>query len=329
MNKDETEFYIMCLLSENELNTTESDGLLKFLQEKRKENPLEFVITMEILREYNEVIATRLNESLVLAKQLSGILTQGLNGNPRQCKRFLNTLDMRQKMAKYKNVTLKSNVLAKIMEVEYFQTSLFRKMVNLLGDNLLNKELEGFETDQEDKIVALEPWKNELWVKRWMKAKPFLSGEKLENYFYFMRASAKDNVFTSIEKMSEEAKKIFEALLKHSDAAFNQAKKIIDKMSMFDQNQILDGLYEDVVIEEKYDKDKIKFFLLWGGLNEQLQENTIKYCADLSAKKISLSHIPYFEGFYAQCKNQGEMKVILERWKSENTMLKMAIEDFL
>lgn len=41
-------------------------------------------------------------------------------------KRFLNTLDMRQKMASYKNVTLKSNVLAKIMEVEYFQTSLFR-----------------------------------------------------------------------------------------------------------------------------------------------------------------------------------------------------------
>ena len=146
-------------------------------------------------------------------------------------------------MAKYKNVTLKSNVLAKIMEVEYFQTSLFRKMVNLLGDNLLNKELEGFETDQEDKISALEPWKNELWVKRWMKAKPLLSEEKLENYFYFMRTSIKNNVFTSIEKMSEEAKKIFEALLKHSDAAFNQAKKIIDKMSVFDQNQILDSFY--------------------------------------------------------------------------------------
>lgn len=329
MNKDETEFYIMCLLSENELNATELDSLLEYLQEKRKKNPLEFVITMQILREYNESIATRLNESLVLSKQLSGILTKGLNGNPRQCKRFLNTLDMRQKMAKYKNVTLKSNVLAKIMEVEYFQTSLFRKMINLLSDNLLNKELEGFETDQEDKIVVLEPWKNELWVKRWMKAKPLLSVEKLENYFYFMRASAKDNAFTSIEKMSEDAKKIFEALLKHSDTAFNQAKKIIDKMSVFDQNQILDGLYEDVVGDEKYDKDKIKFFLLWGGLNEQLQENTIKYCADLSAKKLSLSHIPYFEGFYAQCKNQAEIKVILERWKNDNTTLKTLIEDFV
>ena len=329
MNKDETEFYIMCLLSENELNATEFDGLLKFLQAKRKQNPLEFSITMKILREYNEKIATRLNDSLVLSKQLSGILTQGLNGNPRQCKRFLNTLDMRQKMANYKNVTLKSNVLAKIMEVEYFQTPLFRKMVNLLGDNMLKAELEGFETDQEDKISALDPWKNELWVKKWMKAKPLLSEEKLENYFYFMRASAKDNMFTSIEKMSEDAKKIFERLSKHSDLAFNQAKMDVDKMSVFDKNQFLDGLYQDVIGDERYKKDKIRFFLLWGGLNAQLQENTIKYCADLSAQKISVSHIPHFEGFYVQCKNQGAMKTILERWKSENTTLKTAIEVFL
>ena len=40
MNKDETEFYIMCLLSENELSETEFDGLLKFLQAKRKQNVL-------------------------------------------------------------------------------------------------------------------------------------------------------------------------------------------------------------------------------------------------------------------------------------------------
>jgi hypothetical protein len=284
---------------------------------------------MDNLREYNEKIATRLNDSLVLSKQLSGILTQGLNGNPRQCKRFLNTLDMRQKMAKYKNVTLKSNVLAKIMEVEYFQTPLFRKMVTLLGDNMLKTELERFETDQEDKISALDPWKNELWVKKWMKAKPMLSGEKLENYFYFMRASAKDNIFTSVEKMSEEAKKVFEGLLKHSDLIFNQAKKDVDKMSVFDQHQILDGLYQDMVSDNSYEKEKVRFFLQWGVLNEQLQENTIKYCADLSPQKISVSHIPYFEGFYVQCKNQGAMKNILERWKSDNKILKTAIDEIL
>lgn len=329
MNKDETEFYIMCLLAEEKLSKTEFEGLLKFLQTKRWENPLGFVLSMEVLRTHSDSIATRLNESLILSKQLSEILTQGLNGNPRQCKRFLNTLDMRKKMAKYKNVTLKSDVLAKIMEVEYFQTSLFRKMIRLLGENKLGTELEGFETDQEEKINALEPWKNELWVKRWMKAKPFLAKEKLEDYFYFMRATVRDNMFTSIEKMSEEAKKIFEALLKHSYVVFKQAEEHIDKMTIFDQNQILDGLYQDVVSDEKYDKNKMRFFLLWGGLNEQLQENTIKYCENLSSKSISISHVPYFEAFYVECKKNEEMHKILERWKNENSMLKKAIDEFL
>ena len=319
----------MCLLAEEKLSKTEFEGLLKFLQTKRWENPLGFVLSMEVLRTHSDSIATRLNESLILSKQLSEILTQGLNGNPRQCKRFLNTLDMRKKMAKYKNVTLKSDVLAKIMEVEYFQTSLFRKMIRLLGENKLGTELEGFETDQEEKINALEPWKNELWVKRWMKAKPFLAKEKLEDYFYFMRASVRDNMFTSIEKMSEEAKKIFEALLKHSYVVFKQAEEHIDKMTIFDQNQILDGLYQDVVSDEKYDKNKMRFFLLWGGLNEQLQENTIKYCENLSSKSISISHVPYFEAFYVECKKNEEMHKILERWKNENSMLKKAIDEFL
>ena len=78
-----------------------------------------------------------------------------------------------------------------------------------------------------------------------------------------------------------------------------------------------------------YEKEKVRFFLLWGALNEQLQENTIKYCTDLSAQKIFVSQIPYFEGFYVQCENKGAMKTILERWKNENTTLKTAIEDFL
>ena len=111
MHKDETEFYIMCLLAEEKLSKTEFEGLLKFLQTKRWENPLGFVLSMEVLRTHSDSIATRLNESLILSKQLSEILTQGLNGNPRQCKRFLNTLDMRKRMAKDKNVTLKSCLL--------------------------------------------------------------------------------------------------------------------------------------------------------------------------------------------------------------------------
>ena len=137
------------------------------------------------------------------------------------------------------------------------------------------------------------------------------------------------NTLGEMKGFNEEAKKIFEGLSKHSDLVFNQAKMVVDKMSAFDQNQILDGLYQDMVSDDRYVKEKVSFFLQWGALNEQLQENTIKYCTDLLAQKIQISQIPYFEGFYTQCKNKAAMKTILERWKDENTTLKTVIEGIL
>lgn len=44
--------------------------------------------------------------------------------------------------------------------------------------------------------------------------------------------------------------------MKHSDVAFKQAEEHIDKMTIFDQNQILDGLYQDVVSDENMIKIK-------------------------------------------------------------------------
>lgn len=42
MNKDETEFYILCLLAENELDRNVFEKLLSYLQAKRGEKPLDF-----------------------------------------------------------------------------------------------------------------------------------------------------------------------------------------------------------------------------------------------------------------------------------------------
>ena len=58
MNKDETEFYILCLLAENELKQNVFEKLLSYLQARRAEKPLEFSIDMAILIEHKGTIAT-------------------------------------------------------------------------------------------------------------------------------------------------------------------------------------------------------------------------------------------------------------------------------
>ena len=124
---------------------------------------------------------------------------------------------------------------------EYFNPSLFRKMVELLGQNSLNTELKALESETELGLKALIPWKDDLWVRQWIKIKPPLGDEDLTEYFYFMRSSVDDKTLVDIQKMSEQAKKIFDGLVKHSDRILREAKKNVDKLSLMDQTQILEG----------------------------------------------------------------------------------------
>lgn len=71
-------------------------------------------------------VSSELVDDLSLAEQTADILASGLDGNPRQTKRFLNALVLREDMARTRAVELKRRVLAKLMLLEYFRTETFR-----------------------------------------------------------------------------------------------------------------------------------------------------------------------------------------------------------
>ena len=77
----------------------------------------------------------------IKAKQLASVLSNGLHGNPRQVKRFLNALDMRMKMAEYKGVKLDRKVLAKLMMLEYIRSSAFNLFAEMARNNELMSEI--------------------------------------------------------------------------------------------------------------------------------------------------------------------------------------------
>lgn len=72
-----------------------------------------------------------LKESLALAERVAPVLAAGLKGNPRQCKRFLNTLSMRLEMAKSRSLPLEQTILAKLMVLEYLKPEWFRRLAEL------------------------------------------------------------------------------------------------------------------------------------------------------------------------------------------------------
>ncbi|RUL87988.1 KAP family P-loop NTPase fold protein [Tautonia sociabilis] len=75
-----------------------------------------------------------LGERLALSQRLAPVLAVGLSGNPRQCKRFLNTLLMRSGMAAARKIGLKDRVLAKLMLLEYFRPQSFKRLAELQAE---------------------------------------------------------------------------------------------------------------------------------------------------------------------------------------------------
>ncbi len=81
-----------------------------------------------------EEVPPGLAENLALAERISPVLASGLNGNPRQCKRFLNSLVMRLRMAESRNVNLQQRILAKLMLLEYFKPVSFKQLSEIQAE---------------------------------------------------------------------------------------------------------------------------------------------------------------------------------------------------
>lgn len=75
-------------------------------------------------------IPASVENSIQLADQIAPILTDGAHGNPRQIKRFLNTMSLRLAIAKQRGIADEINipVLSKLMLVERFDTDLYEQI---------------------------------------------------------------------------------------------------------------------------------------------------------------------------------------------------------
>ena len=131
------------------------------------------------------------------------IMTSFLNGNPRQLKRFLNTFDIRRRMAGVAGFReIDPEILVKLMVLEY--NSQLRQYIDDLyarqKDTGFIKGMRKVEEQAEAGEVKESGWKD-LWNtaegKRWLSAKPSLAQKNLRNYFWISREALQ--VATPIE----------------------------------------------------------------------------------------------------------------------------------
>lgn len=325
MSSREMKFYITCLLFEKELEEKEFEDVLALFAEEKNKDFFGFSITFDLINENNPEIADKVKESILIAEQLSDVLAQGLNGNPRHCKRFLNSLVMREKMSSYKNIKLDRKVLAKLMMLEYFKPSLFRQLAEY-QENDLNIQVSQLEKNELTQDNFLKIWGDDRWVRNWCEIDPPISDVDLIPYFYFSRDTLNNKVFGTSKKLSNQAHKIFEQLTSGSEVARNQAIKDSVEINDFEAIEIAQNLFEKILSKSSIDMFLLKSFLKWGEVKEELYTHVLNDIGSLPGEKITLPMVPLILEFVKQTNQLSLFTEIKDKWSEENAAITKAFK---
>lgn len=193
LTDNEVETYMTLLFCKKELGDGFGKVLGAFCEYKQKNRYGVFgfgnMLTLLTDEERNKI-----GESVSLIASLASVITEGLNGNPRQIKRFLNTFTLRNRLVKVAQISdFKIDILAKLMVLEYSNPELFRKLYDWqVVQNGEPKELVDLEKladkSQKDPIKAgySDDWATEKMLQ-WLKVEPKLSKVDLSDYFWISR----------------------------------------------------------------------------------------------------------------------------------------------
>ena len=304
LNSKEMEFYMICLLLQKKLDTEKFAELIDYLNEQKREKFLDFDVDYELLINFDKDIANNTRDEINIAKQLSPILSAGLNGNPRQCKRFLNSLSMREKMASYRNVELDRKILAKIMLLEYFKPVLFETISSNLDDKGRSSHIREIENND---FQNNKEYEDDNWVKNWIDVEPLLAEKDLTKYLYFLRESNKG--FSSIEPdISKEGKEVLKQLLSNSEIAEKNGVEKSKKLGNLDLQKILEILNSKLMDDDKLNRNAFKIFMRFAEAHKNLHGDAIKYLKSINPEKITIVQAPLILSF----KNNLDNKEIME-----------------
>lgn len=296
LSDNEVETYMTLLFCKKELGTDFEKVLKAFY--KHRETDRYGTFGFGDMKDVLEPEKYRvLGESVSLIASLSSIITEGLNGNPRQIKRFLNTFTLRNRLVKIaKMPDFRVDVLAKLMVLEYSAPSLFRKIfdwqVSQQGEPKELKQLEEFaEVENLDGIKSnfSADWASEK-ITVWLNVEPKLSGVDLRDYYWISRDQLTGAISGS-SLIPVHIRSLFKELINHgSGKILNITVKteIKEKLSGPDLESLYSLLEKELSkAPENADLHKVFIELIAQNLYDSLKS----YCRVI--KRVDNNKIPF------------------------------------
>lgn len=315
LNHTEVNQFLSCLLLESSLSEEDFKTFLNVIHEMKPDEEL----TMKLLEKKAATIAEKCKSNIALAKQISSVLAPSINGNPRQCKRFLNTLSMRLSLAKARGVELDRNVLAKLLLAEYFKQDFFVDI-----SKKQNKEYyQDFEAGEkmDDKNVFIK-WKKDEWVTNWMKYGPKIADVDLGKYVYFSNVKNRYGHFR-LDMLSPTARKCFEYLADGTEAHRNEALKLTQSISVGERSIIVEELFSVLESASTMSPEVLRSFADFCTKTGMMDE-ALKRLMEIPTEKYGFDSYGQLTTFISKLSESDKKK--LNDYLGKNPEVKKAIE---
>ena len=305
--------------------------------------------------------AGQTHNALMLSDQIGPILASGTKGNPRQIKRFLNTLLLRERTATARGfgAEIKLPVLAKLMLAERFIPRLFEQIASVAAihpqgqcDDIV--ALEGCiaadiaakqhvtKTAESGKAVkptdntaaaiesaALGEWKSSDAVQDWARVQPLLSGVDLRPYLFvtkdkkdfFGPVSVLGHLGTVVEKLFGPKLSVQGSAAELKQLALPEADKVFEAV----RSRIMGGGAFDVM------PAGIDGLIVLVKAQPGLQGKLLDFLEGLPSSKCGPWAVRGWQGAVTDRENDARLKKLLNEWSRvpNNSALKAAAEAVL
>ncbi len=342
----ETRIYVTLLLVLNDYGDTSDEfqkltGLAREVLRRPWKGP---GLDRKAVEEVLGSVPTEIERAMELAGRIAPILADGARGNPRQIKRFINTMMLRLAIAQERGFRDEMNisVLAKIMLAERFAPELYDAMARGSASTGASEELAALEAavgtpppDLETQLAdgtenapteepSLPDWPNLEWAKKWAAIDPPLAENDLRPYVFVTRD--RRSVFgavTSLGELDELVEK-----LQGSPLQVKQATTAVARLQSIEAEQVFDALRAKVRDAESISREPagVKGLAEVARQHPFLQRPLLSLIQDLPVSKLGPWVVSGWASVFSEADVVSDFETTLKGWtdQEENKQLKAA-----
>lgn len=354
----ETRVYITLLLAENALGSSDPRfvGLLDKAREDMRRpwmsRGLDRKAVEDAMSSTAGQIPPEVEQALVISAHVTQLLSEGTRGNPRQIKRFLNSMMLRHAIAEERGfgAEIKRPVLAKIMLAERFYPDFYEQLARLAASHpdgkpealvQFEERVRAASRDEEEgdtevkpskqprKVMRVVPpevneWEKNEWVKGWAAIEPVLTGVDLRPYVFVTRDKRSSlgglMVTSHLELLVEK--------LMGSRLVLTTLKGEIGRLTAPEQEEVFETLRARILQGESFSKkpDGIDGIVCLVEIHPKMQQRLLNFTRELSAKKPGAWAAASFAQCFKDAATASGFQGVLTEWseQTENQPLHQA-----